>query len=151
MARIGLSLYLMLAALAGPCFCCCSAERLTALFAPPMKQASCARCCGNHQYTTGYQHRRTPEQRPGNEQPNRPSCPCQEHGRQQVPLVSVDSELAKHLQFRYSTQGPAVLLLAALASLSSIADCDPEKSGENGLLPFLSAQDILCALHILRC
>jgi hypothetical protein len=153
MARIGLSLYLMLAAAAGPLFCCCTSERLlAALFAPPTQQASHAGCCADHQASKGSQKHRTSEQRPGDQdQPGHPSCPCQEDGSQQVTLAPLDSEAAKQLQSRYSFQGFVELMpLGPMASYLS-AEGDPQTSEEGVCLPFLSAQDILRALHILRC
>ncbi len=152
MVRIGLSLYLMLAAAAGPWFCCCTTERLAALFASPAKRTSQAGCCGDHQANKGPQKHRTPEQRPGDQdRPGRPSCPCQEDGSRQVTLAAPDSEAAKQLQSRYSLQGLVELMPLALTAPCLSAEGDPPTSGEGVRLPFLSSQDILRALHILRC
>lgn len=152
MVRIGLSLYLMFSAVAGQWLCCCTTERLAALFAFPTKQTSHVGCCGRHQAAPGSQKHSTPEQRPGNpDQPGRPSCPCQEDGSRQVPLVSLDSEVAKQLQSRHISQGLVELVPIVPTALSLLSEGDRQTSGEGILLHFLSAQDILRAHHKLRC
>lgn len=150
MVRIGLSLYLMLAAVAGPWLCCCTSERLAALFASPTKQSSHDGCCGNHQTAKHSQKHRTSEQRSGDqEQPNRPPCPCQEDGSRQV--VALNPELGKQVQSRYSVQGQAEPLFALPTLLCLSSDGDRKVPSKGEILPFLTAQDILCTLHILRC
>jgi hypothetical protein len=153
MVRIGLSLYLMLAAAAGPWLCCCTTERLAARFAFPTKQSSHNGCCGDHQTAKGSQKHRTPEQSPSDEdQPGCPSCPCQEEGARLAVLASLDSsEVAKEFQSRHIPQGLVGLVPLVPTAHCLSADGDPETSGEAVRLPFLSAQDILHALHILRC
>lgn len=151
MVRIGLSLYLMFSALAGPWLCCCATERLTALFAPPTKKTSHVGCCGHHA-ATGSQKQRTPEQRPGNnDKPGRQSCPCQEDGSRQALLASPDSEVAREFQSRHSLQGPIGFLSLVPTALSLLSEGDRQTDGEGILLHFLSAQDILRAHHKLRC
>ena len=152
MVRIGLSLYLMCSALAGPWLCCCTTERLSALFASPTKKTSHVGCCGHHQAATGSQKHRAPQQRPGQqEQPGSPSCPCQEDGSRQVALVSLDSEVAQQLQSRQIPQGPVELVAVISTALCLSAKGDRQISGQGILMPFLTAQDILCAHHNLRC
>jgi hypothetical protein len=151
MVRIGLSLYLMFSALAGPWLCCCTTERMAALFASPTTKTSHVGCCGHHA-ATGSQKQRTPEQRPGNkDQPGRQPCPCQEDGSRQALLASPDSEVAKEFQSRNSFQAPVGFLSLLPTALCLSAEGNPQRSGEGVLLPFLSAQDILYSLHNLRC
>lgn len=153
MVRIGLSLYLMLAAAVGPWLCCCTTQRLLApLFAPSTKQASHAGCCEDHQTAKSSQKHRASEHRPGDQDPpDRPSCPCQEEGSRQVTLADPASEAAKQFQSRYSAQGAFELLAVAPTALCLSAEGAPQTSGEGVRLPFLSTEDILHALHILRC
>ena len=142
-------MYLMCSALAGSWLCCCTTERLAALFASPTKQTSHVGCCGYHHAATGSQKHRTPEQRPGDQdQPGRPSCPCQEDGSRQVAL---DSEVAQQLQSRQIPQGPVELVAIIPTALCLSAKGDRETSGQGILLPFLTAQDILHTRRILRC
>ena len=151
MVRIGLSLYLMCSALAGPWLCCCTTERLAALFASPTKQTSHVACCG-HQAATGSQKHRTPQQGRGQqEDPGRPSCPCQEDGSRQVALVSLASEVAQQFQSRQIPQGPVELVAVIPTALCLSAKGDRQTSGQSILMPFLTAQDILRAHHNLRC
>jgi hypothetical protein len=151
MVRIGLSLYLMLVAAAGPWLCCCKTQRLLApLLTFPPKESSHAGCCGDHQAAKHSQKHGTPEQRSGDqEQPGRPSCPCQEDGSRQ--LVAVDPEMGRQVQSRYSLQGQIEPLFALPTLLSLSPDGDRQLPSKGEIRPFLTAQDILCALHILRC
>ena len=150
MVRIGLSLYLMLAAAAGPCLCCCTTERLAALFAFPTKQTSHVGCCGQHHAAKRSQNHRAPEQRPSDQDPpSRSPCPCQEDGSRQV--VAVDPELGRQVQSRSSFQGQVEPLFALPILLSLSSDGDRQVPGKGETLPFLTGRDILCALHILRC
>ena len=98
---------------------------------------------------SGSQKHRTPEQRPGDQdQPGRPSCPCQEDGSRQVAL---DSEVTQQLQSRQIPQGPVELVAVIPTALCLLANGDRQTSGQGILMPFLTAQDLLCAHHKLRC
>ncbi len=68
-----------------------------------------------------------------------------------MPLASTDAELAHQLLTKQSLQTLTLLLPVspALAALSQQGGS--VWGGENSLLPFLTAQDILYTLHILRC
>lgn len=152
MLRIGLILYLMLAMLAGPALCCCLAERLTAEFARPAEQESSGSCaCRKHQSQPQSQYR-APEQRPDKQdRPHRSPCPCQEHRSQETALVSQDSNLAQQLQSRQLLQGPIELLTIPPTALCLSSYGDSDLPRERAVLPFLTAQDLLRALHMLRC
>lgn len=150
MVRIGLSLYLMLAVVAGPSFCCCSIECLAALFAAsksPISEGT--RCCSHGQQVAKYPHRSAGQQHPDkDEHPGHPSCPCQGHGLGDTTLASLDSELGHQLQLRQALDVSPLLLLFVTTSLGlSPKNAVPAP----GNLPFLSTEDILCTLHILRC
>jgi hypothetical protein len=139
MVRIGLSLYLMIAAAASPCFCCCTGERLAALFAFPTRQAAHCGCCGCHQPATGHQ-----------DQPGRPSCPCQQDGQQRLFLASLDSDFVEQAQ-AHPVIPPADLPAGALTALPVSPQGDALVTTVGRALPFVTSQDILRALHILRC
>lgn len=152
MVRIVLSLYLMFLAMAGQWLCCCTTAHLAALITSPTKQLHHVGCCGHRQAAPDTQKHRTPEQRTGDHDPlGRPACPCQEDGSRQMPLVSLDSEVAKQLQSRHISQPLVELAPVAPTALSLLSDGDRQTSGEGILLQFLSAQDILRAHHKLRC
>lgn len=151
MLRIGLTLYLMLAMLAGSALCCCMAEQLRAVFARTSKQGTRAPCC-NHQESTRPSQQRALQQCPDKkDHSDRSECPCQGHRCQETALAALESSPAKQFQSRLSLLGPTELLAAlpfALA-VSSERECRPPK--ESMPLPFLTAQDILRTLHMLRC
>lgn len=145
MVRIGLCLYLALSGLAGPWVCCCTAERLAAVFAT---QSSPLHCCGHRQSTTRSQKHGTLRQRTGDEvPPGRHSCPCEQSSSHQVLLVSLNSEVGKQDQFQHSLQA----LLGFLLYVPPTAERETLITAQGVHLPFLSAQDILRTLHKLRC
>ncbi len=151
MLRIGLTLYLMFVMLAGPALCCCVAERLVADFASPAKQDELPSCACRHQSTGDGQHR-SPEQRPDKkDHSDRSSCPCQQHGPRQTPLASLDSGSAKQLQARQAFEGPVELPAILPTTLCVLSHGSRLASKEGEPFPFWTAQDILRALHILRC
>lgn len=152
MVRVGLCLYLMFATVAGPLFCCCTLGPSAARPDRPAKQESRAHGCCQHHTTTVPQdqtHQSSPEQR--HRPADGPSCPCRQDGSRQAVLTSLDSEVTWQLQSRQAFQAlvTASAILPATACLSPDRDFPPSEVG--GAWPFLTAQDILCALHILRC
>lgn len=153
MVRIALSLYLMASAAAGP-LCCCTVQRVAALFAHPAKDASEAHggCCGQKQPASGHQKHHTPERQRGEpDQPARPSCPCQGEGSQPVSVASLDSESVQQLQLRYSSE-VSLLFPSVTPMLPGLTAAGAGQACAEGVtLPFLSAQDILYTLHMLRC
>ena len=151
MVRIGLSLYLMLAAAAGPSFCCCTTVRLADLLALPMKDARGGHCCATHLDAPGQKPQKPKEHHPGKPgEPGGPSCPCKEGDPQQTPLASLDSG-SKALQSRHSPQGSAEFVSFVPAALPLSPESNPNAPGKAVLLPFLTSEDLLCAHHILRC
>lgn len=154
MVRIALSLYLMASAAAGPWLCCCTVQRVTALFTPPTKNASLnpGGCCARKQPGSDHQKNHTPDRRSGDrEQPSRPSCPCQEEGSQPPSVASLDSESAQQFQSRYAFEASVLLpSVAPVASCLTGAGCG-QTFGEGVPLPFLGTADILYTMHMLRC
>lgn len=149
MVRIGLSLYLMLAAAAGPSFCCCTTMRLADLLALPTKTAPGRHCCENHPHAPGQKQHKPEEHHPGKPgEPGRPSCPCQEGDQQLTPLASLDSG-PKELQSRHSPEGSAAFVSFVPATLHLSPESNPNAPGNAVLLPFLTSEDLLCAR--LRC
>jgi hypothetical protein len=142
--RIGLSVYLMLATVAGPWLCCCQlpsfSARLVALLrneaAPPAgTQHSCC-------------HRGVPvkDSRPTSP-PKAPSCPCQ--GNPSA-LVLLESGGARQVQRDSNVQAIDLfdydfLTGIVMPSVGMIRTCSPQSS------PVLTGRDILSSLHILRC
>ena len=157
MARIGLSIYLMFATLAGPWLCCCAPQRLRAPFAlrptkeqgqpPAHSQGSC--CC--HQQPARCPEPEVPADRPRDPDKRDHPCPCGESRPQAVALVSAGHGSSDLFSSRHALQASAdglpVFLPAAWLSRGPVDQVPREAV----ILPFLTSQDILCALHILRC
>jgi hypothetical protein len=151
MFRIAVVTYLMVAQVAGSLVCCCTVRpRATsparAADAPAQQPApDLPACCRKH---LAQEQRHLPQDRPGKPQPGRPGCPC----RQQAPgnaAVFFGSEATQHLQ-RDLSQGPVAVLPFLTDSCHSAA-ASSLGLGEAHALPFLTADDILDRLHILRC
>ena len=154
MVRIALSLYLMASAAAGPWLCCCTVQRVVALFTPPAKNApsDSGGCCARKQPGSDHQKNDTPAHRSGDrEQPGHPSCPCQDEGSHPVSVASLDSESVQQLQLRYSSE-VSLLFLSVTPMLPGLTAARAGQACRDGVtMPFLSAQDILYTLHMLRC
>ena len=151
MVRIGISIYLMLATLAGPWLCCCTPTRLLASLAHSGKAGQSQPCCRHHPSAAGEQHT-GPKKSPRNQkQSGHPACPWQENRSEPVGFFSPDSESAKQLQPRYFPcslkDGSGVLPTIAMLYVEGTTKLPQEP----GALPFLTAQDILRSLHIMRC
>lgn len=152
MARVGLTLYLMVAAAAGPWLCCCTVGHLFALCpAPQQKPSAGHRCCGHHEAGRGHPNT-TPSATPGRPSPApHGSCPCKEN--QPAPLVSTvpapssGAEQERILLPRHSVEAGRLLLPAiCLASHTQ-----GQSLWGSMTCPFRDSRDILRALHILRC
>lgn len=155
MFRIGLTTYLMLVTLAGPSWCCCSATRLFALLAHPPQgerpQPAHSRhsCCHSQSHPTeGHSQGLPGNGHQKSEGPACPCCPCSQHCSDPVISLPADPESAGYgLTFRLNTCQDLVETVAALPTV----DGATQASRECPPSPFLSARDILRALHILRC
>jgi hypothetical protein len=145
--RIGLSVYLMFATLAGPWLCCCRLPHLSARFAALLRKDEAKPAESSHSCC---QHRApVKDSRPAHH-PDAPSCPCQGTRQQEPALVLLESDGTRLLDRNSNAQAvdllgcdclsgvvmPSVGLMLTSSSLSSSV---------------LSGRDILSSLHILRC
>jgi hypothetical protein len=143
--RAALTIYLVFATLVGPTVCCCSA-RLLAAHAPrpatpqPVETppAECPHC-----------HKHTPPA-PTDEKPQpaqKPECPCCARGADPV-LMQVETDAGWVLATLHALSGLLpVDTFAGSYVLESSARPDTPVVG----VPFLTAQDLLRAHHLLRC
>lgn len=148
MSRITVAAYLMVVTAAGPWACCCTATRLSALLrhattsrshsAPPSRA-----CCGHHGHPGGTSKDR--------QAPERPRCPCREQSFGSAEALRPTAEAADQLQHRHLSSVPF-----GIPELLTAGPRPPHSEGaldRPGLsaLPFLTTDDLLRALHILRC
>lgn len=151
MVRIGLCVYLMLAAVAGPSLCCCTIVRLADLLAVPMKGVCSSHCCATRRDAPGQKPQKPKKHHPGKSGGSGGnSCPCRERARQQTPLVSLDSG-PKVFQSQRFPQDSAEVLSFVPAVIPLSPEINPNAPGKTVLLPFVTSEDLLCAHHILRC
>jgi hypothetical protein len=155
MIRWVLCTYLGLVMLAGPALCCCTTRSLTARLmegsgSTETPQAEGGRSCCHCQVTAPrHQEQRRGPGKP--ECPARPSCPCKEQGSHATPLRAGDSGASLPWLIKHSLQGPAFPLPMPAPAAALSPWCGPGAAGEATVLPFLTAQDLLHTLHILRC
>jgi hypothetical protein len=150
MARIGLTLYLMLAAAVGPWLCCCTAGRLFSL-SPATKPTAHQRCCECPACHRGHPPG-APSDLSGDRVPApRGLCPCNKD--RPKALVSVESENSSAVErARSQEKHPSTELGAVLFSQACLA-LSPEGQGTGTptVCSWRSPRDILRALHILLC
>jgi hypothetical protein len=147
MFRVAVATYLMLVQFAGPLLCCCSTPRA----APSAAQAPAAQpspsghsCCGSHATKADRQHA------PAGPQPcERRDCPCQQGSDRLAVLPAQAAEAVKQLQQR--DVAPVLLAPSALSVDGCPLPGALQASEAPRAFPFLTADDILRALHILRC
>jgi hypothetical protein len=153
MARIGLTLYLMLATVAGPWLCCCTAGQLPVSFSPTTPEPSVPHtCCGCGAAPSG-EPAANDEQAPDNPSPPAAPdgpCPCRK-GLQKL------SPLAKPVRSPGVEPGGSFESLYPFeaGTFFTVSSLDPRDQGrvpgEPITFPFYGPRDILRALHILRC
>jgi hypothetical protein len=145
--RIGLSVYLMFATLAGPWLCCCQLSRLSAqltalLRIDKAKSAETIHCC--------CQQRVPMKDSQPSKHPKAPSCPCQNNRENSPALVSLESQATRQLDRELNAQTvdllgcdclSGIIMPSLAATLTSSALSAPDRTG----------RDILSSLHILRC
>jgi hypothetical protein len=150
--RIALAIYLSLVTLAGPWFCCCIVLRLFAHLMPqaPIGQvstATAASCCA-HSHSTKVSSSRPPEK--PSDKPFNSECPCHRHQERvaAVPPAHAEAQatMPSDLVFLGFVLTPDLAVEHALFGQHSTPFL-----GAWNLLPFLSAVDLRCALHIMRC
>jgi hypothetical protein len=154
MMRIALAAYLSLVTLAGPWCCCCVGLRLLAGLLPqsvvePAEPYEVVHTCCQHAAPVKTSRPAVPEQPSDN--PQSPDCPCRQHMERvaAVPPAMVEAQTALQADpvFLGIVIAPAVLTDGTAKLAQHVAHL----TGENNLLPFLSAADLRCALHIMRC
>jgi hypothetical protein len=154
MFRVGLSITLVLSMMPGPWLCCCTAARLSTAAGlgqrearpqaspSPRKHGCC--CCHDDTQPAGGKDARPASQGP---LPVRHHCPCRERQSDQAVLPPAGAVSA---QSHFPHDAPATPAAGAVTSLPArVARLHGEGAGRH--LPFLSARDILRALHVLRC
>jgi len=155
MYRIALATYLTLTTMASPWLCCCATVRLVSgLFRTPAasESGSLLACCRPQvaQRNCCHQHADTQPSRPHSQLPTRPSCPCRQSQPQPVDVLVSGSPASKFsLTPSFLTVSPGSFghPTAVLSCQSNEMIVPPEHSA----FPWLTAQGILRALHILRC
>jgi hypothetical protein len=154
MLRAAVSIYLMLATLAGPWFCCCTTFQLIDWLAPPptpdeVAPSPCACCCCDSN-----QKEDNPTGNPGGqpETPTAPSeCPCQQQRSELVPVLTAEAASLKR-----SPTAELFLLVYQPAGLFPldlypvVTPRGPENPGGRPM-PFLTTDALLHDLHQLRC
>jgi hypothetical protein len=153
MVRIAVVTYLMVAQAAGSLVCCCTVARQAAspvrladvkAHQPPSADPPC--CC----------HKDKGEQRgipdsPVKSNPGGRGCPCQRGPAKNAAVLSLDSGTGKPFQQRQLLQGAVDVLAFGPPACPHASDARLPAVCEANALPFLTADDILRALHILRC
>ncbi|MBY0512665.1 MAG: hypothetical protein K2P78_01990 [Gemmataceae bacterium] len=155
MLRTALTIYMVLATLVGPAVCCCSLCPAAAGVGRPFlpaphrspatpSPAGCPHCCGQSAPAPDSPSK-TPDRDPG--RPQKPACPCQSHAAQPaLPQAEADGTSVLALLVAFAdmiSAGPLATWVAVEADLRP--SCPAEG------VPFLTAQDLLRAHHLLRC
>jgi hypothetical protein len=157
MLRVGLSISLILSMVPGPWLCCCTAARLVSAAglgrpsarpgaADPARQHDCCCCC--HQTASPVRDKAVVPQRDG-PAPARPTCPCRQRQFDLVSLPPAQGAAGRLPLLMHDTQG-APAAPAFSGCVSALSSYQEGREAERNL-PFLTARDILRALHILRC
>jgi hypothetical protein len=151
MLRAGLSIYLAVMTLAAPWLCCCTAARASAC--KPAASAASAdaddslpACC-RHRHAG--RHEQAPADRPHRDGPGGPGCPCGKDPNRTAPAL--DSESARQLRPAPAAPNPTDAVPPLPTPLTAPADGVAPVPRERRALPFLTADDLLRVLHLLRC
>jgi hypothetical protein len=150
-ARIGLSLYLMLAILAGPSLCCCAPTRLLAFFPHNQKTELACHCCCHHATERDPAGPKTKDA--GGKPCRAPEdhCPCRKGRSQQVLFTPAEDPsdvggIRSLMMDRLTVAG--LFLLSAESPALHLQEQGPRHCIA---FPFHSSRDMLRALQILRC
>jgi hypothetical protein len=154
MFRVGVSLYLMLTTLAGPWLCCCTSIRLLSAATPASRAEGgdlpCVvhSCC--HNRTDTARHKNSERQPPKKTPSPDKSCPCRQGHLNVASLPSQTSQLAQNLLDALSSVSlfGAPSAQVAAGPLQGPDLCTLSTGWDH---PFLTTQDLLRTLHILRC
>jgi hypothetical protein len=149
MVRLALSTYLVFSTLLGQWLCCCTLPHALPLAAA--REASPARPAPHHSSCCCHHEQNAEDRHPAADEPARPRhperrpCPCRESKANQVAWLSTDSQSdPSSLGLADSVPAPRHATEPARASA---ATANPQRSG----LLFMTAQDLLHVLQILRC
>jgi hypothetical protein len=149
MVRLGLVTYLALVTVAGPWLCCCTTARLIASLEKPCHKdeehpLARANCCRR---PSTPQRDRSPRDE---QQPGSPQCPCKQ-GQSEV-VLSIPELNGDTLQqlLLFPSESTFLPLPAGGRPILPFSGIRP-LPGDSWPLPFLSAEDILFSLHMLRC
>ena len=156
--RLGLTVYLMLATVAGPAFCCCLPGHFAALWtaasakhSESQRTCSCPACCHEQAPSEPSRQDVALPSRGQSNHPNDSQCPCKSAGAQAYAVVSINSVAAKQLQ-QLGGSERAADLVGSLGTVASGPTIQGIALGCDCLIaPFQTPRDMLRALHILRC
>jgi hypothetical protein len=150
-ARLGLTLFLMLATAAGPAWCCCTMGRMFSAL-PVRKPAGAGGhdcCCPGRHDANGRSTKHAGLRGKPSPVSHEP-CPCKQAPRQAV-LTTAAALLAaagpNGFPATFHAEDEARLVAAAAGALHGQGPAPREPIGA----PFLGCRDILRALHVLRC
>lgn len=146
MARIGLTLYLIIVTLAGPWLCCCASVRwITSLSTPATTLAAPRTCCGR----VNRDAESKPSKKPNREQKSpTPLAPCSCERGQSL-IVLADGGIGRvDLQ---AEQFDTIELGGGFSTISATVFGASNIFHRPAHFPNLTARDILRALSIIRC
>lgn len=150
MVRIGLTIYLVIATVAGSCFCCCVPGQLARLLAFDCNQSKEVAtapqrpsCCHPERSSAP-----DPSGSPMRDE-GEPTCPCKQRGSDTA--FSPDAEQLNHVLPRNNFAEPASFAFFTSLTCLQLVRQDLSGVGRGVALPYLSAHDLLTTLHILRC
>jgi hypothetical protein len=147
MARIGLTLYLIIATLVGPWLCCCASVRwiTTSLSTPATSDVAPRTCCGR----ANRDAESKPSKKPNREQKTpTPLAPCS-CALGQSPILFADSDIVG-VDLR-AEQTDTTDWSRSLSTISTIIVGALNSFHRSAHFPNLTAQDILRALSVMRC
>jgi hypothetical protein len=158
--RAVVAIYLSIITLLGPAaFCCCTTRALAAaLFAtgrpdaPPAVTPAPEPQPGNgcHCKQRASARPGTPETRPAPAKAPPPPCPCKEHGKKPV-LTETEPAIARALESSLLPTGWVAFDAFSSPDYFQATPSGPQFATGPERRPFLTAQDLLCAHHLLRC
>jgi hypothetical protein len=151
MFRAAVMTCLMLVQLAGPLLCCCTTSRAAASPGPASPAQPDRPLGGKHSCCGGHAGDTSPRPAPESPKPadDRRDCPCPQSPARTAAVLSAFSEVTEQLQERQPHRAHLVLLSVTPAARTDHRSFLPP--GECPSSFFLTADDILRALHILRC
>lgn len=146
MLRLAVTAYLTVVSATGPWVCCCTASRIAALLdSRSGKTSAPRRCCGHH---TGQSRAPKHDHVPG---PEAPCCPCPLDPSRSPAAALGSYEPTKQFEAREAERASSAPFLSPDVDPCSGRTCPQGTPRGLSALPFLTADDILRAFHILRC